>query len=376
MLKRVDELLDKLLELGVPGYTCIIHKDGKRIYERSGGYSDLATRTPMKGDEVYYMYSCSKMITCTAALMLLERGLFSLDDPVSKYMPEIGEIPVAEGDTTRPAKTVMTVADLFTMTTGFGYNTVSDEMKEFKRDTDGKCPTALFTKYLSRIPLAFDPGERFLYSFSHDVLAALVEKLSGVRFSRFVDENIFKPCGMKNSTFDPMNPLRDRVCTQYRRNAETNAIEPDTNNTFILGTEYESGGAGCISTCEDFSAFLEALRTYKLLKPETIRMMTTDRVSDRRGTLWMDDYGYGLGVRCPRADRDRSDGIFDYGWGGAAGSYLAIDVDNGISISYTQHVLNSPGIPEKRQIVRIATEEILGIKLGTGKADESGVTLA
>ena len=376
MFKKVDELLDKLIELGVPGYTCIICKDGKRVYERTDGYSDLASSTPMKGDEVYYMYSCSKMITCTAALMLMERGLFSLDDPVSKYMPELGSLTVQDGDTVRPAKTVMTVADLFTMTTGFGYNTVSDEMMNFRKDTDGKCPTALFTKYLSRIPLAFDPGEKFLYSFSHDVLAAFVEKVSGVRFSRFVEENIFKPCGMKNSTFDPMNPLRGRVCTQYRRNAETLVIAPDEINVYMLGSEYESGGAGCISTCDDFSAFLEALRTYKLLTPETIRLMTVDRVSDRRGGLWLDDYGYGLGVRCPRADRDRSDGVFDFGWGGAAGSYLAIDIDNGISLTYTQHVLNSPGIPEKRRIMRVATEAILGRSLGEGAEDTTGITLA
>ena len=175
---------------------------------------------------------------------------------------------------------------------------------------------------------------------------------------------------------DSKLPLVDKVITQYIYDSEKKCFNVKEGNVYILGDEYESGGAGCISTAEDFSLFLEGLRTFRLIKSETVELMTRDRVAGRRGTLWIENYGYGLGVRCPRADRDRSDGVFDYGWGGAAGAYMGIDPVNGITVSYVQHVLNSPGVADKRTMMRVVTECITGKKLGTEEGALDNVTLA
>ena len=377
MFKRVDEILDKISEYGVPGYECIICKDGERVYHRINGVADVESAKAIEGGEQYYMYSCSKLLTCTAALMLYERGTFELSDPVSKYLPELAAMKVADGDTLRDAACEMTVEHLFTMTAGFSYVILdSKAINTFKKETEGRCPTGEFAAYISREALLFDPGERFQYSLCHDVLAALVEKISGMKFSAFVKENIFDPLGMIHSTFDPSHPLVKEVITQYIYNAESKCFSVKEGNVYILGTEYESGGAGCISTAADFSLFLEGLRTFKLLKSETIALMTADRVAGRRGTLWIDDYGYGLGVRCPRADRDRTDGVFDYGWGGAAGAYMGIDPVHGITVSYVQHVLSSPGVSEKRTLMRTVAECITGKKLGEQSSASDNVTLA
>ncbi len=151
----------------------------------------------------------------------------------------------------------------------------------------------------------FEPGERWEYSLCHDVLAAL------------------------------------EVC-------------PKTI-LYKLGSEYESGGAGCVSTVDDYIKFLEGLRTGKLLETETIELMTTNYLTEeQRESYWVKEYGYGLGVRCSMGDDD----ITDFGWGGAAGSYLFIDPKNEITAFYAQHVLNSP-FQDLRAQIRPIIQEVL-----------------
>ena len=356
MFTKLTNKLDSFIEMGIPGYDCTVYHKGECVYRHFNGYSDTESKTPMNGNEVYNIYSCSKVITCTAALMLYEKGKFRLDDKLSMYMPEFEEMYVNIPNGIRKAEKNITIKDLFCMTAGFSYNLNSPMIQKCKEETNGRCQTRELMKYLAKEPLLFEPGERWEYSLCHDVLAALVEVVSGMRFGEFVKKYIFAPLKMENSTFLLDDSRLDIVSAQYRFNNDTNKADIRSKTIdYKFGTEYESGGAGCISTVDDYIKFLEGLRTGKLLKAETIALMTTNHLTDeQRKSYWVDGYGYGLGVRCPMGKGD----VTDFGWGGAAGSYLIIDQKNEITVFYAQHVLNSPVQDLKKQLTPIILEAI------------------
>jgi len=361
MFAKTKKLCDSFLEMGVPGFDLAVYKDGKCVFRYMGGYSDLEYEIPMKGNERYNIYSCSKPITCVAAMQLWEKGLFSLDNKLSDYMPEFSEMSVKTESGIKKAEKPILIKHLFEMTAGFSYNTGSQSIKEVQAATDGRCPTREVMKYLAREPLCFEPGECWNYSLCHDVLAALVEVLSGMCFSEYVKKNIFDPLGMNNSTFLLPESELDTLACQYRFDVETKkAVNCGKNiQRHKLGTEYASGGAGCISTVDDYMKFLEALRIGDIiLNKETIKFMATDRLSEtQRQTYWAQKtHGYGLGLRTPKAG-----GICtDFGWSGAAGAYLAVDVENGMSIYHAQHMLSSPNSKIRSWVYRYVMAELLG----------------
>lgn len=351
MFEALDSLLDHFLAEGIPGYDCIVYQNGAPIYRRTKGVSDREAQTPMRGDERFNIYSCSKPITCTAALQLAERGLFRLDDPLSAYMPEFAEMTVRTETGLRKAARPITIRNLFTMTAGFSYNTSSPSLRRVAAQTDGRCPTVETMRALAAEPLLFDPGDRWEYSLCHDVLAALVEVVSGQRYGAYVAEHIFAPLGMTHSTFLLPDAELDTVAAQYK------GVDGGIQNCgkqiqpYKLGSEFESGGAGCVSTLEDYIRFLEGLRTGALLRPETRAAMIANQLSPQAAESYWHAarYGYGLGVRCPKPGCST-----DFGWGGAAGAVLAIDLAAGMSLFYVQHVLNPPNNSKKLDIVNTA----------------------
>lgn len=341
MFEQVKSLCDSFLDMGVPGFDLMVYKDGQQVLRYMGGFSDLENKCPVQGNEHYNIYSCSKPITCTAILQLWEKGMFSLDDRLSDYMPEFAEMTVQTDHGVRKADNPIRIHHLFEMTAGFSYDLHSPHLEALRVDTQGRCPTREAMKYLAKEPLLFEPGDQYRYSLCHDVLAALVEVLSGQRFEDYVKKNIFDPLGMKASTFLlPVEQL-DTVAAHYRFNAETGKPELRSKMpAYRLGSQYAAGGAGCVSTVEDYIKFAEALRIGDIvLGKDTIRLMATDRLTDhQKRTYTLSTYGYGLGVRTPKVGSART----DFGWGGAAGAYLAVDIPNGISLFYAQHLLTSP----------------------------------
>ena len=356
MFEKTKEFCDSFLKLGVPGFDLVVYQDGKCILRYMNGYSDLENKVKMNGTERYNIYSCSKVITCVAAMQLWERGLFSLEDKLSDYMPEFTEMTVKTENGIRKAEKNILIRHLFEMTAGFSYNCVSPQLMNARRETDGRCPTRETMRYLAKEPLLFEPGERWNYSLCHDVLAAFVEVISGEKFEEYVRKNIFEPMGMTNSTFMLPDSELDSIAEQYRvENGENLNIGKNIFN-YKLGKEYASGGAGCISTTTDYVKFLEGLRTYKLLKPETVELMMTDRLTEKqKETYWpRNNHGYGLGVRCPKGDER----YIDFGWGGAACAYLAIDMKNGISVYFSAHQLSSPAQGLRSMIYRFVRADL------------------
>ena len=256
------------------------------------------------------------------------------------YMPEFENMTVKDGNgNVRPAQNKITVRELFTMTAGFGYDVGSPMLRQCLKDTDGECPTLTVMEYLAKEPLLFEPGYRWNYSLCHDVLAALVEKISGMTFGEYVKRNIFDVCDMENSSFLIDESNAERLVCHYSYNNRTGKVEKCPKNVhFRIGTKYESGGAGCVSCVDDYIKFLEALRTYKLLKKETVDLLSTNQMTKEQ--MDMPSYwvalkrGYGLGQQCPTKTNKRP----DFGWGGAAGSHYFVDCRDGITAFFATQV--------------------------------------
>lgn len=352
MLKNLIEFLDKRMDTGAKGYDVIVFQGGKEVFRHKNGYADYEKKTPVRGDELYYLYSCSKPITCTAALQLLEKGAFDLNDKLSDYMPEFSEMQIKDASGTRKAEKPILIRHLFEMSAGLDYELQSEEFAECARATNGRCPTREAMKYLARRPIAFEPGEKWRYSLCHDVLAALVEVVSGERFSDYVKKNIFNPMGMHRSTYSLTEQVRAQVAPIYiyDETIKQPKLLKIGISDFVIGSEYESGGAGCVSCTEDYIRFLEGIRTFKLLRKETVALMKTNRLItfgiDDTPYWKRDTHGYGLGVRCSKG----VPGYGDFGWDGAAGAFMAIDLENEITVFYAQHLRSDPNNPNRHKV--------------------------
>ena len=165
MFEKTKAFCDSFLEKGLPGFDLVVYKDGECVLRYANGYSDVENKIKMTGKERFNIYSCSKPITCTAALQLFDKGLFSLDDNISDYMPEFKEMTVKTEDGVKKAEKDITIRDLFGMSSGLSYNVTSHDILKYKEDTNGRCPTRETMKYIARKQTkrnagASDPSER------------------------------------------------------------------------------------------------------------------------------------------------------------------------------------------------------------------------
>ena len=324
----IESIIDEIRsETGVPYIDVICYKEHKELFRYTSG--ECAT-----GKELLYMYSCSKPITVTSALRLVEQGLLSIDDPVCKYLPDMknafyidesGEqVTVGEG---------MTLRHLFTMTAGFTYNFNTSPIQQLIKDSGGKARLGDFIPKFVETPLAFQPGTRFQYSLCHDIIAAVVEVVSGKCFSEYVNEVILAPLGMNNSRFDN----KETGVADIYMASEQGVHRIEEEKILLPTRSYESGGAGLCSTVEDYALFADALACggvanngYRVLGTDMIRELTTEQVksvsmNNSFSCIQGDDYGYGLGVRVRQIPTEWGLGVGEYGWDGAAGSYVMID---------------------------------------------------
>lgn len=335
----------------IPECEIAIYQNNEKIYYNYFKRDDVKENKK----DMYFLFSASKPITCTSALMLLEKGLLNLEDPVSKYLPEFGELYLRDGSR---AKNTLKIKHLFTMTGGFTYDVGFEGIKKVYAETNGKATTREMVAAISKMPLEFEPGEGYRYSLCHDVLAAVVEVITGKPFGKYLDEVIFKPLGMKDTTLKLTDEVLSRLKQEYTQNQATKSAEPiEPTNIFMLSENYESGGAGIISTLKDYIIFADALATgtakngYRLLKPETIELMRKNHLTPYLNQRFnatcgaKEGYGYGLGVRTlvdkTAANAHPNLPLYEFGWDGAAGAYVMLVPELKLSVFYVQHVLNS-----------------------------------
>lgn len=352
-------MLQRFVDNGLAGCACSVVHRGKTIYEGYYGYADLEVQRPIGPDTIYRLYSMTKVITCTAALILFERGRYLLTDPLYDYLPEFQNPLVyrhGEDGTlyTSPAKTPIRIKDLFMMTSGL---TMHGDRTETERQVSKlsikDIPDArTMAKLLADIPLAFDPGTRWHYGFSHDVLGALIEALTGKTFGQFLKEEIFEPLGMNDTFFRIPDGKRSRLSTLYSQTDD--GLTPNLENEAIYQPEatIECGGHGLLSTLEDYGRFTQMLARggeqngVRILGRKTIELMATNhlnaiQLADMEALGTWPGYGYGLGVRVvndrPKGGINGTSG--EFGWAGAAGTWMAADPKEELSIVYMQGLM-------------------------------------
>ena len=334
----------------IPDCEIAVYKNHECLYKNSFSRPDYPKEEAKK--DLYYLFSASKVITCTAALRLVEENKIRIDDPVSKYLPEFAELYVLKGDKKVPAKNTLLIRHLFSMQGGFTYDLGYESIRRVKEESNNKASTREIVSAISKMPLAFEPGEDYRYSLCHDILAAVVEVASGKKFSEYLNEIIFAPLGMKDFTFYPTDDVMSRFKQQYSVDPKTfTALPVEPNCPYRLSENYESGGAGMIGSLNDYAKFADALASgeskdgYRLLKPETVALMKSNQLGEVglnnfRTNTNHKGYGYGMGVRTLMDQKIENtlSPVGEFGWDGAAGAYCLIDTDNKLSIFYAQHV--------------------------------------
>ena len=368
----LKDLMDRLTSWRIPGNSISVCLKGKEVFSYQSGYSDLENRTPMTEDKLFNIYSCSKVTTVTAALQLYERGLFLLDDPLYDFIPEYREMFVkTENGDLKKAKNPITLRNLFTMTSGLTYNMDTDSFKTALKNKGGKLSTLEAMRCPASDPLSFEPGTHWQYSMSHDVLAAAVEVISGQRFADYVRDNIFLPLGMNDSFYHATREIEARMAEQYMfvdsdetdigklQSSRVNAYSGGYPKNFgklrsdEFGSEFDSGGAGIITSVSDYSKLCAALAGFgkgangeMILSKGTVELLRTNQIPTEilPDLTWdqLKGYGYGLGVRT-LIDKARSGSVGnlgEFGWGGAAGATVLVDPDIGLSVFYAHHMLN------------------------------------
>lgn len=361
----MKNFMDSLTEWIVPGNSVVIYKDGKKVFEYSSGYSDLEKKIKKTGEEQLYIYSCSKVATVTAALQLYEQGKFLLSDPLYEYLPEFKKMYVKDGDRIKAAENPITIRDLFTMTAGLSYATNTPAFEKARKLTDGKMDTRTVIKCLAEEPLLFEPGARWNYSLCHDVLAVLAEVVSGMRFSEYMKKYIFEPLDMNNSYYHAPNDViispqyiyeiqdTKNIVELQQKEHTIGVVKRAYGNELVFGENYDSGGAGIITTVDDYAKFAAALansgtglNNNRILSSATVKLMKTNQLNEaqRKTMNWrrLRGYGYGLGVRTliDKAESGSNSSIGEIGWGGAAGATIIADTEEKVALFYAHHMLN------------------------------------
>lgn len=361
----MKNFMDSLTEWIIPGNSVVIYKDGKKVFEYSSGYSDLEKKIKKTGEEQLYIYSCSKVATVTAALQLYEQGKFLLSDPLYEYLPEFKKMYVKDGDRIKAAENPITIRDLFTMTAGLSYATNTPAFEKARKLTDGNMDTRTVIKCLAEEPLLFEPGARWNYSLCHDVLAVLAEVVSGMRFSEYMKKYIFEPLDMNNSYYHTPNDViispqyiyeiqdTKNIVELQQKEHTTGVVKRAYGNELVFGENYDSGGAGIITTVDDYAKFAAALansgtglNNNRILSSATVKLMKTNQLNEaqRKTMNWrrLRGYGYGLGVRTliDKAESGSNSSIGEIGWGGAAGATIIADTEEKVALFYAHHMLN------------------------------------
>lgn len=356
----LSELLKQFVKNGPAGCGCAIAKDGKTLYQGYFGYADLEEKRPIAEDTVYRLMSMTKVIICTAALMLYERGKFLLNEPLHEYFPEYRDTQVFVEEpggsiSIRKAKSPMLIKHAFTMSVGmpyaFGNSPTVLEMKkvteELKRKY-GKYDIVTEVKAMGSVPVAFDPGTHWLYGYGHDIVAGLIQVVSGKTVGQFLKDEIFEPLGMKNTGYRYRDGIEARMASFYRKDDSGKMIKcPAMLDEFHEPDAlYEAGGAGLYSTVNDYIRFSQMLANGGSLDGEsiigrkTIDLMRANQLNETQlkdyTYSYLAGYGYGLGVRTmmSTAEGNSNGSVGEFGWTGYPGTYVSIDPSEAFSVVY------------------------------------------
>lgn len=407
-IEAIDKVINNEIALGhISGANIMVTKDGQKLYQGSYGLADIENNIPMKEDTIFRMFSMSKMITSVCAMILMERGEIDLFDPVSKYLPGFKDQKVwtGKGEEVESANRPLILKDLLNMTSGLTYPE--------ENNYPTACSTALFNeidnmhangKYINTIefanrigelPLEFQPGKRWRYGTSADVMGAIIEVASGKRFGQFVEDEITRPLHMHDTGFFVPEEKIGRLAQKYRFYADGEDTQPmsvvdsvsgkvkikDVTGRLVIekgphlamedditrAPLFESGGAGIVSTIEDFRHFGQMLLNggisedgTRILGKETVRFMRTNQLTpgQLQTTEWDSLQGYGYGnfnrVLLDPAACQTNAPVGEFGWDGWLGTYMTLDPSNNFMFQYFIQLADAGSMGPTRLLRQIA----------------------
>jgi len=385
-LERISKAVQQSIdEKRIAGAVTLVARHGHVVWFKAQGMSDREAGKPMRPDSIFRICSMSKPITSTAVMMLYEEGKFLLDDPISKYLPEFKDPKVlvkpANGPSyTIPATREITIRDLLRHTSGLTYNWNEKlgPLYEKANVAAGLMPydgtIGDNVKRLAPLPLLFNPGERFEYSLSVDVLGRLVEVVSGKPFDEFLRTRIFEPLGMKDTSFFPPDNKLDRLTTAYTyydgKGLNRFPDAPITEGTFSYSADYPSkgpkklfsGGGGLTSTAEDYARFCQMMLNggkwgnTRLLSRKTVELMTHDQL----GKIGPEQaFGLGFGVAGVKTPLEELGTPGSYNWGGFFFTGFSVDPKEELIIVFMGQLHPTGGLTLDRQVQELAYAAII-----------------
>lgn len=340
-MNLLTEKLNKTVIENEIDYLDVLVKDG---YSEKYRFLSHGAR----GNEFLRLYSMSKGITITAAMRLIERGKMSLSDKVSDYFAPFKDCVYEKDGKILKNPVDMTVKHLFTMTSGLDYEVEAKEITEITERIGKGARLLDYVPAFAKRPLSFVSGEKFKYSLSHDLLAAIVEKVADIPFEEYVEKEIFIPLGMKSSTFRNVD---EGIFKQLSCDTDGIITPAHSHNALLFSPSYTSGGAGMNSTVSDYAKFVSALTMggkgedgYPLLTKNSVDAIATPillRDFIKEELFWLpNEYSYGLGVRVRTQKNEAGIPEGEFGWDGAAGSFWLADPKNKISVVIGMNILS------------------------------------
>lgn len=346
---RLDSFLDSATANGAyPGAVALVEVDGRIAFHGRWGHADLAATSPMREDNIFRIYSMTKPVTSVAVLMLLEEGRLSLDDPLSRFIPAFADSQlVIGGDLQHPKLTpsprAITLRHLLTHTSGLAADSRTHPLATRlldKADVDGAGSLQDVAERLAKVPLAEAPGTHFHYEGSNtELLARVVEIVSGQPFAQFLQQRIFQPLGMRDTVFEVVAAQRARVVDLPTTDDDNGMLRIartlSAQQPGIRLKRYDSGAGGLYSTAGDYLKFAHMLldngqgNGVRLLSRKTVDLMMTDQLGGFEPAIkaYGNGEGFGLGgyVVTDPAVRGKLGSVGQFGWSGAASTYFTID---------------------------------------------------
>ena len=368
-LQRMDAVIDDYIAQGrQAGVAVLVARNGRIVYHKAYGQDDVASKTPLKRDAIFRLASQTKAITSIGLMMLFEEGKFLLDDPISKYIPAFKNPKVLDkfnekdsSYTSVPAKREITIRQLLTHTSGISYPSIGTK-EAVALYAKNRIPSGIGTPgetlaevmpRLAALPLMHNPGDKWTYGLSTDVVGHLIEVLSGQSLDQFLRTRLFEPLGMNDTYFYLPTAKQARLTRLYtedstrtvRRMPARGGISEDYPRQ--AGT-YFSGGAGLSGTLYDYAIFLQMVLNggeyggKRFLSPTTVRLITTNQIGDLNQGL--NKFGLGFAITSERSAARLPVSQDSFDWGGFFGTTYWVDPkENVVALLYTQKVPNSYG---------------------------------
>ncbi|ATQ41488.1 serine hydrolase domain-containing protein [Caulobacter mirabilis] len=389
-LAKIEAFLDeRYVKPGkLPCAQVQVWRRGKLAYDVTLGLADRERNRALESDALFRIYSMTKPITSVAFMMLVEEGLVALDDPVAKFIPEWANLGVFAAGTdagwakTPPARPMLMI-DLLRHTSGLTYGfqmqgNVDAAYRKLKVAEDLRYGTLQeFIDKLAGIPLVFSPGDAWNYSVSTDVLGYLVEKISGRPFPDFLEERIFQPLGMVDTSFTVPADKAHRLTACYAAGVlGSKAVKPGLpslqddpeKSPYLTPTDFPSGGGGLVGTAADYMRFARMLLNggeldgVRLLGPKTLKLMTANHLPDGKDLTQMSKslfseatyagvgFGLGFGVTVDPVKTMIPGSAGDFFWGGAASTFFWVDPAEDLAVVFLTQLLPSSAYPVRREL--------------------------